>query len=58
MAWDVEVTDEFVQWFQHSIGDAERESVVSIVGLLESEGPQLKHPYSSGISGHTAPSHA
>ena len=49
MEWDVEVTDEFGDWFR-SLGDAERESVAAKVDLLEKLGPQLGHPHSSAIS--------
>jgi hypothetical protein len=49
MAWDIEVTDEFVAWFTVGLDDGERVSVVAIVDLLEEYGPALPHPYSSDI---------
>ena len=50
MAWDVEYTDEFGEWWQ-SLTEAEQESVAATVGLLEIEGPRLPFPYSSGVQG-------
>ena len=47
--WDVEYTDEFGEWW-NGLTDAEQESVRAYVRLLEERGPQLGHPYSSGIS--------
>lgn len=49
MAWNVEYTDEFGDWWL-GLDDAERESVRATVGLLEDRGPQLDHPYSSKIA--------
>lgn len=48
MGWDVEVTDEFSEWF-HSLTDAEQGDVTAVVDVLQSEGPQLGFPYSSGV---------
>ena len=48
MAWDVEYTDEFGEWWT-SLDDGERSSVAAYVGLLEERGPQLDFPYSSKI---------
>ena len=48
MAWNVEYTDEFGEWWQ-SLTEAEQESVAATVGLLEIEGPRLPFPYSSGV---------
>lgn len=50
MAWEIEYTDEFGSWFD-GLDDAEQESVLFGVGLLEESGPNLRHPYSSGING-------
>jgi hypothetical protein len=50
MAWDVEFTDEFEAWW-NSLSVSERESIAASVGLLETVGPNLKHPHSSGING-------
>ncbi len=48
MAWEVEYTDEFEEWWG-SLDEGEQVSVTAIVQLLEVKGPQLPHPYSSGI---------
>jgi len=48
--WEVEYTNEFEIWWE-SLKEAEQIDVASCVGLLEELGPNLKHPYSSGIHG-------
>ncbi len=48
MAWDVEYTDEFGNWWA-ALDDGERSSVSAYVGLLEERGPQLDYPYCSKI---------
>lgn len=48
MEWDVEYTDEFSEWWE-GLSEAEQEDVAATVELLEEKGPQLPHPYSSGI---------
>lgn len=50
MAWDVEYTDEFDEWWDR-LDEDEQISVRAVVGLLEARGPHLPHPYSSGIKG-------
>jgi hypothetical protein len=50
MAWDVEYTDEFGNWWE-LLGEAEQESVAAVVGLLEERGTSLGFPHSSGING-------
>ena len=50
MAWDVEYTDEFGQWWAELSQD-EQESVAASVRLLEDRGPTLGFPPSSGIHG-------
>lgn len=47
--WEVEYTDEFGGWWD-GLTEAEQESVDAHVRLLEERGPQLGHPYSSGIA--------
>jgi hypothetical protein len=44
MAWDVEYTDEFGEWWA-TLGDAERASITAYVGLLEERGPLLDQPF-------------
>ncbi len=48
--WEVEYTDEFGKWW-HGLTEAQQVSVDTSVRLLEARGPQLGHPYSSGIAG-------
>ena len=50
MTWDVEYTDELGLWWS-SLDEAEQESVSASVGLLETLGPNLGFPHSSGIEG-------
>ncbi|MFO2006254.1 addiction module toxin RelE [Pseudomonas sp. o96-267] len=50
MAWDVEYTDEFGDWWE-SLSADEQESVAVSVRLLEERGPSLGFPHSSGING-------
>lgn len=50
MAWEVEHTDEFEEWWD-SLSEDEQESVAASVQLLEECGPRLPFPYSSGING-------
>ena len=49
MAYEVEVTDEWLQWFK-GLGEAEQEEVAAVIGLLERKGPHLPFPYSSGVA--------
>ena len=46
---EVEVTDEFADWWGR-LAIEEQRSVAVSVGLLERMGPQLPFPFSSGIS--------
>lgn len=47
--WEVEFTKDFESWF-NSLTDTEQDAVDRVLYLLESEGPNLGFPYSSGIS--------
>lgn len=49
MAWDVEFTDEFEQWWD-GLNEDEQESISAVEGLLEEKGPTLGFPYSSDIA--------
>lgn len=49
MAWEVEYTDEFEQWW-NSLSEEEQDSVAVAVELLEARGPELPHPYSSKVA--------
>jgi hypothetical protein len=51
MAYEVEVTEEFRDWFEVELSLEEQESVTRVVDMLEDSGPQLKFPMSSGING-------
>ncbi len=48
MAWKVEGTDGFAEWFT-DLTDDEQVSVGRIVDLLVDHGPSLPFPYSSGV---------
>ena len=48
VAWDVEGTDEFADWFA-VLSEGEQVSVGRVVELLVEHGPSLPFPYSSGI---------
>ncbi len=48
--WEIEYTDEFERWWE-SMLESEQIDVAACIGLLEERGPNLRHPYSSGISG-------
>ena len=50
MTWNVEYTDEFGHWW-NGLTEAEQEDVAAAVTLLETRGPHLPYPYSSGIQG-------
>jgi len=50
MAFEVEYTDEFDIWWKE-LSEAEQESVVASVKLLQELGPHLPFPYSSGVKG-------
>ena len=50
MAWDVEYTDEFEDWWE-TLDEDEQMEVAASVGLLEEKGPTLPFPHSSGING-------
>jgi hypothetical protein len=49
MEWAVEYTDEFGHWWE-MLTEAEQISVAAHVQKLESRGPNLPFPYSSGIN--------
>jgi hypothetical protein len=48
MAWEVEYTDEFEEWWQ-TLAEKEQAVIDSGVGLIERFGPRLRFPYSSGV---------
>ena len=48
MAWGVEFTDEFDEWW-HSLSESEQGKVDARVGLLIEHGPKLGFPFSSQV---------
>lgn len=50
MAYEVEVTDEWHEWFD-ALTESEQDALSEVIGLLEEKGPHLPFPYSSGIAG-------
>ena len=52
--WNVEYTDEFELWW-HSLSESEQVSIAASVALLETLGPDLNFPHSSGVSGSKHP---
>jgi hypothetical protein len=50
MAWHVEHTDEFAQWY-HGLSEAQQDDVTTAGLLLMDMGPQLPFPHSSGVNG-------
>ncbi len=50
VAWNVEHTDEFAEWFDH-LSEPQQDDVIAAGLLLAEHGPQLPFPYSSGIAG-------
>lgn len=49
MAYEVEVTDEWLEWYE-ALPEVEQDEVAAVVELLESKGPHLPFPYSSGVA--------
>ena len=50
MAWNVEHTDEFAQWY-HALTEAQQDDIPAAGVLLMEMGPQLPFTHSSGING-------
>lgn len=50
MAYDVEQTDEFTEWW-NGLTEGEQIAVAKVVGALEEKGPDLKRPYVGKIEG-------
>jgi len=48
VAWDVEFSDEFGEWWDE-LTASEQESVDFSVSLLQELGPMLRMPHSSGV---------
>lgn len=54
MEWEIEVSDEFADWYQ-GLSDDEIESVTCSVDLLGSVGPLLGRPHVDTIKGSRIP---
>ena len=48
MAWEVEVSDEFVAWYG-GLDEGESDDVDVAIGLLEEHGPTLGRPYADTL---------
>jgi hypothetical protein len=53
MAWDVEYTDTFAEWWR-GISEAEQEDIAFKVKLLEKVGPALGRPHADSLAKRTA----
>jgi hypothetical protein len=49
--WDVEVTDQFEQWWWDTLSVEEQESIEAAVELLEQRGPGLGRPLVDTVKG-------
>jgi hypothetical protein len=49
MAWEVEITDDFEEWWDH-LSAEEQESVNASVRLLQEKGPALGRPHVDTLS--------
>lgn len=50
MAWEVEITDEFMRWYD-GLSEREQDDVGAVIELLELEGVRLSRPKSASIAG-------
>lgn len=50
VAWEVEYTDEFGNWWESLDEDAQT-SIVAVVGILEAKGPALTRPFADTVKG-------
>ena len=50
MAWEVEYTYEFGVWWKE-LEESQQDRIAATVSLLETHGPSLPFPHSSGING-------
>ena len=54
MAWEIEFTDEFGDWWK-GLTPGEQDSIDSSVAMLEEKGPALTRPYADTIHGSQFP---
>ena len=50
MTWDVEVTDEYLQWWD-TLTENEQADLTSSIDVLQERGPQLGRPHADTING-------
>ena len=50
MTWEVEHTDEFLEWWA-DLTEAEQNDITAIVELLEEKGVNLRYPHTSSVEG-------
>jgi hypothetical protein len=50
VAWEVEFTDEFEEWW-NSLEETEQIKIDAVIRMLEEYGPDLPYPVSSGVNG-------
>ena len=50
MAWEIEGTDQFAQWWD-SLDERQQERIGAVIDELSEKGPHLTYPKSSGIRG-------
>jgi hypothetical protein len=48
MAWEIEYTDQFEEWWL-GLEEDEQDSIDQVINLLEELGPSLDYPYSSKV---------
>ena len=48
MAWEVEYTDEFGDWWSN-LTETQQDRVAATIRLLAARGPSLPFPFSSGV---------
>jgi hypothetical protein len=49
MAWNVEYTDEFGEWW-HGLSNAQQEDISAVADVLMERGPDLPFPYTSNVN--------
>lgn len=54
MTWEVEVSDEFIEWYT-ALGFEERASIAAGVGMLQVYGPELGRPQVDTLRGSAFP---
>ena len=48
MAWNIELTDEYIEWW-NTLTEDEQADLASSIDLLEEKGPQLGRPYADTV---------